>query len=308
MNKLIKKMTQTIVITALLAILIPMTAFADSSKQMAKPMTSKVLVNDLHIYFEAYNINDNNYFKLRDIAKAIDGTEKQFEVGWDDENRVISLTSGKGYTSLGGELSRGDGKEKPYILDKSRIYKDGKEIDLRVYNIADNNYFMLRDLGQAFDISITWDDESKTVIIDTSRGYSPEEEVVKTSLSGIEKQVIRLVNMEREEAGLEPFDACSQLSNVARIKSKDMDENHYFDHTSPDFGSPFDMMDSYGVEFNSAGENIAKGHPTAESVVDAWMDSDGHRRNILNSSFGRIGVGVYQANSGINYWTQMFAD
>ena len=291
----------------LLVMILTMTVSADSSNQIAKPMTSRVLVNDLHIYFEAYNVNDNNYFKLRDIAEAIDGTEKQFEVEWDEKIRVISLSSGKSYTSLGGELNKGDGKEKSCILNSSKIYKDKKEIDLRAYNIAGNNYFMLRDLGRAFDFGVNWDDESKTIIIDTSIAYS-EEEADRVDLLEVEKEVVRLVNMERIEAGLEPFDACNQLSSVARIKSEDMDANDYFNHRSPTFGSPFDMMDSYGIDYEAAGENIAMGYPTAESVVQAWMDSDGHRRNILNSSFGKIGVGVYQANNGTNYWTQMFTN
>jgi uncharacterized YkwD family protein len=93
------------------------------------------------------------------------------------------------------------------------------------------------------------------------------------------------------------------LSNVARMKSADMQAKKYFDHTSPTYGSPFDMMKKFGITYKTAGENIAMGQRTPEEVVKAWMNSPGHRANILKASFTHIGVG-YVANG--NYWTQMF--
>ena len=97
--------------------------------------------------------------------------------------------------------------------------------------------------------------------------------------------------------------ANAELSRVARIKSQDMRDRGYFSHTSPTYGSPFDMMKSFGIRYRTAGENIAMGYRTPQSVVDGWMNSEGHRANILNSSFTEIGVG-YVASG--NYWTQMF--
>ena len=82
-----------------------------------------------------------------------------------------------------------------------------------------------------------------------------------------------------------------------------MQNKNYFDHNSPTYGSPFDMMKSFGISYTSAGENIAMGQTTPEQVVQAWMDSPGHRANIMNSSFTQIGVG-YVASG--NYWTQQF--
>ena len=82
-----------------------------------------------------------------------------------------------------------------------------------------------------------------------------------------------------------------------------MNNNHYFSHTSPTYGSPFDMMRDFGVSYKSAGENIAMGQTTAEQVVDAWMNSEGHRKNILNANYTHIGVGF---SKGGNYWSQMF--
>lgn len=118
-----------------------------------------------------------------------------------------------------------------------------------------------------------------------------------------EAEVVRLVNVERAKNGLSPLTEDWQLSRVARYKSQDMKDNRYFSHTSPVYGSPFEMMKSFGISYRSAGENIAKGQATPAAVVNAWMNSAGHRANILNASFTHIGVG-YVADG--NYWTQMF--
>jgi uncharacterized YkwD family protein/spore coat assembly protein SafA len=118
-----------------------------------------------------------------------------------------------------------------------------------------------------------------------------------------EKEVVRLVNEIRAENGLKELTYDWELSRVARYKSQDMKDNRYFSHTSPVYGSPFQMMKSFGIKYRTAGENIARGQTTPQIVVNAWMNSSGHRANILNSSFTKIGVG-YVASG--NYWTQMF--
>ncbi len=129
-----------------------------------------------------------------------------------------------------------------------------------------------------------------------------------SGLSSIELEVVRLVNIERQKEGLKPLVASSEISNVARKKSEDMASKNYFSHTSPTYGSPFDMMKSFGIKYNTAGENIAKGQLSAKSVVTAWMNSSGHRANIMNPSFNKIGVGHYRSSNGTNYWTQMFTN
>ncbi len=118
-----------------------------------------------------------------------------------------------------------------------------------------------------------------------------------------EKEVIRLVNEIRVKNGLKELKYNWELSRVARYKSQDMKDNKYFSHTSPVYGSPFEMIKNFGITYRSAGENIARGQTTPESVVNAWMNSSGHRANILNSSFTQIGVGYVADGS---YWTQMF--
>lgn len=123
------------------------------------------------------------------------------------------------------------------------------------------------------------------------------------SVLAFENEVIRLVNEQRAKNGLKPLSANWELSRVARYKSQDMVDNRYFSHTSPTYGTPYQMIKSFGLTYRTAGENIAYGQRTPQAVVNAWMNSSGHRANILNASYTQIGVG-YVSNG--HYWTQMF--
>ncbi len=119
------------------------------------------------------------------------------------------------------------------------------------------------------------------------------------------QQVIDLTNAQRRQNGLSPLSADAKLNSVAQAKSADMQQNNYFSHSSPTYGSPFDMMRDQGVSYQSAGENIAKGQRTPQEVVQAWMNSEGHRKNILSSNFTHIGIG-YDPNG--HHWVQMFIE
>ncbi|MBN6886884.1 putative YkwD family protein/spore coat assembly protein SafA [Cytobacillus horneckiae] len=122
----------------------------------------------------------------------------------------------------------------------------------------------------------------------------------------MEAEVVKLVNQERAKAGLKPLKENWELSRVARFKSQDMIDRRYFDHHSPTYGTPFKMMTDFGITYRSAGENIAAGQTSAQAVVNAWMNSDGHRKNILSSHYTEIGVGYVKGGSYGHYWTQMF--
>lgn len=126
---------------------------------------------------------------------------------------------------------------------------------------------------------------------------------VDSSVTAYESEVVRLVNQIRQENGLSPLTANWELSRVARYKSQDMKDNGYFSHTSPTYGTPFQMIKAFGLSFRTAGENIAKGYASPQAVVNGWMNSSGHRANILNASYKQIGVGYV---AGGHYWTQMF--
>lgn len=122
----------------------------------------------------------------------------------------------------------------------------------------------------------------------------------------IENEVIRLVNVERTKIGLPALKANWQLCRVARFKAEDMRNKNYFSHTSPTYGSPFDMMKNFGINFSAAGENIAQGQQTPADVMKSWMNSTGHRQNILNTRYTEIGVGIAKSSSGVITWVQQF--
>ncbi|MGR6760514.1 CAP domain-containing protein [Paenibacillus sp. T2-29] len=121
------------------------------------------------------------------------------------------------------------------------------------------------------------------------------------SKSQFAAEVVKLVNNERSQKGLKPLTSNAKLTEVALAKAKDMSTNNYFSHTSPTYGSPFDMMKKFGVTYTYAGENIAMGQKTPQEVMKAWMNSQGHRENILKAEYTQIGVAYYNG-----YWVQEF--
>lgn len=124
--------------------------------------------------------------------------------------------------------------------------------------------------------------------------------------SALETAVFNLVNQERTKAGLQPLTMSDKLVSLAEMKAQDMAQKNYFSHTSPTYGSPFEMLQKYGVSYRSAGENIAAGQTTAEAVMQDWMNSSGHRANILNSSYTEIGVGYFAGGNYRTEWVQLF--
>jgi hypothetical protein len=138
----------------------------------ATPTNSKVMVDGKNVAFEAYNIDGNNFFKLRDLAMAINGSSKQFQVGWDGANNAINLTTNVAYTPDGKELViSANPTAKEATLTASKIYLNGEEVQLTAYNIEGNNYFKLRDIGRIIDFAVTWDGELNMIGLDTSNSY-----------------------------------------------------------------------------------------------------------------------------------------
>lgn len=137
---------------------------------------------------------------------------------------------------------------------------------------------------------------------------TPAQTNTQTSAAGLtaaEQQMLDLVNAERTKNGLQPLQADMELTKLARMKSQDMINRGYFDHNSPTYGSPFDMMKQYGVTYKTAGENLA-GNRSVQAAHTALMNSAGHRANILNSSFTHIGIGIVEGGSYGMMFTQMF--
>jgi hypothetical protein len=143
-----------------------------SSTKTANPSTASVLVDGKPVQFQAYEIENNNYFKLRDIAAAISGTPRQFNVEWDSAQNAIKLLSGTAYAKVGGELTIGNSTGGSVPQNKSSLLLDGKAVSLTAYTIAGNNYFKLRELGQALHFDVRWDGASGTILIDTAQDYT----------------------------------------------------------------------------------------------------------------------------------------
>lgn len=139
--------------------------------------------------------------------------------------------------------------------------------------------------------------------IRTTPEETEQDEATHQSSSQFQTEVTNLTNKEREKNGLAKLEIDKAVEDVAQKKSEDMAKNNYFSHTSPTYGSPFEMLQQFEVDYTTAAENIAAGQQSPQEVVTGWMNSPGHRKNILNEKVTHIGVG-YAENGA--YWTQLF--
>ncbi|HET7627231.1 MAG TPA: LysM peptidoglycan-binding domain-containing protein [Bacillales bacterium] len=209
-------------------------------------------------------------------------------------------------------------KANPQIENPSLIYV-GQTVHIPAAN--DGDYYVQRGdtmwkISQKFGVSYSSLLKANPQIENPSLIYvgqvvhipqgSSSGESDSYTLNAYEQKVVELTNKERTSRGLPALKVSAKLSKMARIKAADMRDNHYFSHTSPTYGSPFEMMKKFGISYTYAGENIAAGQPTPQEVVNAWMNSSGHRANILNSHYTYIGVGYVKGGSYGSYWTQEF--
>lgn len=133
---------------------------------------------------------------------------------------------------------------------------------------------------------------------------APDQPETDVEMSAFAEEVVRLVNAERAKAGLAPLTVDAAAASAAQTRAVEIQTS--FSHTRPDGRSFTTALTEAGARFMGAGENIAYGQSTPEQVMNGWMNSSGHRANILNSSYTSIGVGYYRSASGVNYWTQLF--
>jgi uncharacterized YkwD family protein len=181
------------------------------------------------------------------------------------------------------------------------------------YEVAEGD--TLTKIASEYDVSIDELLKSNSAINDANQiriGQIinlPESSITavnRKESQSVEQQVLSLVNEERAKSGLPSLKMDTAISNVAILKSEDMRDNNYFNHTSPSYGSPFDMMKSFGISYEYAGENIAAGQPSADAVMKSWMNSPGHKANILNKNYTHIGIGHVTGGKYAHYWTQQF--
>lgn len=303
-----------ITITLIAILTMQITVFANSG--IALPTNSDVYVNNSKIEFGSYNIDGYNYFKLRDIAYVLNDTNYEFEVNWNPVLKAVDIITGKPYTVTGGEMTSSGIYAREYDNCTSTIYLDGIYVNLDGYLIGSNNYFKLRTLSDLIGFDVEWNENDNTINIDTGDNSTDNNSTddntnndvyVDYDLSDQQieytEEVVRLVNIEREKAGVDPFVLDENLTKVANIKSQDMHENDYFAHFSPTYGNSFEMLIYFNIPFGYSGENIAVGYYTPEEVVSAWLNSPNHKSNLLNANFTKLGTGYCEG-----YWTQLFTD
>lgn len=224
-----------------------------------------------------YKIKLNNYFKL------------------------VKTTPQKG-TIVKQEVSTNTVKKPASTEDVSK--ESSKEVNKKVEKEPTN---VVNNETPKVVAPTTTETQSQTPSTQPKTEQAPVQEQKESTATdqilAIEEKVVALTNAERAKNGLSALKIDRPLMAAAREKSQDMKDKNYFSHTSPTFGSPFDRLKALGIAYKSAGENIAKGQRTPEEVVQAWMNSEGHRANILNKDFTHIGVGYVKDG---NIWTQQF--
>ncbi|SDN38607.1 uncharacterized protein, YkwD family [Fictibacillus solisalsi] len=134
---------------------------------------------------------------------------------------------------------------------------------------------------------------------------APKSDAAAGQLTADEKQMVDKVNQEREKAGVKPLQVDMELTKMARVKAQDMIDNNYFDHNSPKYGSPFDMMKQFGIQYQTAGENIA-GNSSVDGAHTSLMNSQGHRENILKSDYTKVGIGIVDGGKYGKMFVQEF--
>jgi uncharacterized protein YkwD len=174
-----------------------------------------------------------------------------------------------------------------------------------------------------YTVTTLWGSKGKTSVVSTStlqiKNAKPKPTQAKTAVSsgssggasvgtnsGYAAQVLALTNSQRAKAGCKALSVSSKLTTAAQSHTADMAANNYFSHDSQDGRSPFDRMKDAGYSFSAAAENIAMGQQTPADVMSAWMNSPGHKANILNCTYTQLGVGYAVSKSGSPYWTQDF--
>lgn len=252
-------------------------------------ISTNVFADDITVYMNGEKmsfeqppiiINDSTLVPFRAIFEELDMTVQWFgedkRVTAEKENLAITL-----------------------FIDRPMIYVNKDAIELNTPPIIYNDFTLvpLRAVSEAAGAQVDWNGETRTINIT----------VEKSNFDEWAKRVLTLTNNERNKNGLEPLKWNDSLAELAKIHCDDMIARNFFAHDNPDGETPFDRMKKYGISYWVAGENIAAGQYSPEAVVESWMNSAGHRKNIMNPDFQYLGVSVVKGGSYGIYWTQEFA-
>ena len=253
----------------------------------ATPNHQPIVRNGQEVSLAGYEIDGYTYFKLRDVATILNGTESQFSVDYDGTG--ISLTTGQPYTRVQGDLAPiPDGTVAETALTSLPLTVDGQSVTLTACEVDGFNYLKLRDLGEALNFPVDYDESTHTILLGAHA--MPAE------------AVLELVNKARAAQGVDALTLDPDLCKAAAIRAEEL--GTYFSHDRPNGASCFTVFEEVGIKsYHAAGENIASRYADANAVMNGWMNSPGHRANILSEDYSRIGI----ARSG-SAWVQLFLD
>ena len=243
-----------------------------------------VLLNGKQLEFDSPPIiyNDRTLVPMRVIFEELGLMVQWFE----DEQRVTAFDGDTNITMFIGNMT---------------VYINDREItgDVAPMIVGDRTLVPLRIIGESLNGDVAWNGETRTVTINVELDTDSDEL--------LEREILELTNKEREKEGLNPLVWNDTLAKTAKAHSMDMVERGFFSHDNPDGKTPFDRMRAEGINYRAAAENIAAGQATPEKAIAEWMNSEGHRRNILNPDLKELGVGLARGGKYGIYWTQNFA-
>ena len=253
----------------------------------ATPNHQPIVRNGQKVSLAGYEIDGYTYFKLRDVATILNGTESQFSVDYDGTG--ISLTTGQPYTRVQGDLAPiPDGTVAETALISLPLTVNGQSVTLTACEVGGFNYLKLRDLGEALNFPVDYDESTHTILLGAHA--MPAE------------AVLELVNKARAAQGVDALTLDPDLCKAAAIRAEEL--GTYFSHDRPNGASCFTVFEEVGIKsYHAAGENIASRYADANAVMNGWMNSPGHRANILSEDYSRIGI----ARSG-SARVQLFLD
>lgn len=241
-----------------------------------------VYMNDEKMQFEQQPIiiNDSTLVPFRAIFEKLDMTVQWFE----SDKRVTAQKEDLAIT---------------LFIDRLDMYVNDTVIELETPPMLYKNstFVPLRAISEAAGAKVDWDKDTRSVIITAE----------ESEFENWAKQVLILTNNERAQHGLKALKWDDSLTKLAKLHCQDMIERNFFSHNNPDGETPFDRMKKAGILYWSAGENIAAGQYSPEAVVESWMNSEGHKKNILNPDFAYLGVSVVKGGNYGIYWAQEFA-
>lgn len=241
-----------------------------------------VYLNGRQLAFEQEPIiqNDFTLVPFRTIFEELDMAVQWFG----DERRVTAEKAGTAIT---------------LFIDNKTMYVNDKAIALETPPIIYNDFTLvpLRAVSEAAGAQVDWEPDTRSVQITAQN----------SDFDNWAREVLTLTNNERAKEGKKPLKWDDSLAELGRQHCEDMIDRNFFAHENPDGETPFDRMKKYGISYWSAGENIAAGQYSPEAAVASWMNSSGHRKNIMNPDFEYMGVGVVKGGRYGIYWAQEFA-